>query len=270
MSNPVAECRAILLAEKAYNEERGIWASVNRIIDRLLDRELELHRAYNEVHAKLGGHPQATRVFFDRLLSVASHWNPREAATMRNARKQLAAVNCEIAEQAARLADALRRRETLHNAHDFCSGTHYHVCEVIADAGKNNYLFESWVSEDLRQLRGRFDLKYWPRVADFMEVLARDAAEADIEVLEPLTEAATSSPRASRADFFRALFVAVDDAKQSCPSFLPAGFRLSDESYALLGNCALDLCADEGVDGAYVKRLRQRSRERAASSETHA
>lgn len=261
MQQDIIACRDILLAEKALNEEHGIWRSVNAVIERMLERELELHQAYTEIQAKLGDYPQAPRVFLDRVLTVAALWSPGQAAAMRTDLKRLRAINVEIASCARQLADLLRERETLHNETDFSSDTHYHVCEVIDQAAKGNYLFTSWARDELLTLRGRYDLKYWPRIADFVDVLAIDAAAAEIEVLEPITEAATSSQRPSRADFFKALFAALEETAASCPRILPINFRLTDESYAALANCALGLGPDEMVEGAYVKRLRQRMRE---------
>lgn len=261
MQQDIVACRDILLAEKALNEEHGIWSSVNAVIERMLERELELHQTYAEIQAKLGDYPQAPRVFLDRVLTVAALWSPEQAAAMRTDLKRLRVVNAEIATRARQLADLLREREALHNETGFSSDTHYHVCEVIDQAAESNHLFKSWVRDELRTLRGRYDLKYWPRIADFVDVLAVDAAAAKIEVCEPITEAATSSQRPSRADFFKALFAAVEETMEGLPRLLPTVFRLTDESYAALANCALGLGPDDMVEGAYVKRLRQRMRE---------
>lgn len=41
---------------------------------------------------------------------------------------------------------------------------------------------------------------------------------------------------------------------------LPRRFKLTDNALASFANCALDLGPDDLVDGAYVKRRRQRER----------
>jgi hypothetical protein len=73
--------------------------------------------------------------------------------------------------------------------------------------------------------------------------------------------AATSTARASRADFFKALFVAIEENSAHHHGQLPESFRLTDGSWASSANCALDLGPDELADSNYVKRLRQRLRD---------
>ena len=68
------------------------------------------------------------------------------------------------------------------------------------------------------------------------------------------------------ADTFRAFFVAIDEQSSRNFGFLPHSFELSDRCVASLLSCALGLGPDEAVDAPYVKRLRQRQRERAVQS----
>jgi hypothetical protein len=117
-----------------------------------------------------------------------------------------------------------------------------------------------YLRDSLRGLSAQFDLKYWPTPGEFMQALSDDADAAIPEATDPLTEAATRASRASKADFFKALFVALDENRVREHGFLPNNFKLTDETLASLGTCALDLGADEIVDGGYVKRLRQRER----------
>lgn len=178
----------------------------------------------------------------------------------RSTRSELADVNQQIATRAAELAELLERRSELHNCSGFSSNTHYHVCDVIEAASESNYLFNSWVKDRLAALSGQFDLKYWPSLRQFVDVIASDAHDASTEATDPLTAAGTEAARASRADFFKALFQAIDENSACNYGQLPAGFKLTDNTLASLRNCALDCGPDELVDGAYVKRLRQRER----------
>lgn len=138
--------------------------------------------------------------------------------------------------------------------------THYHVCGVIEAASRTNHLFRSYVQKRLAALRSQFDLKYWPSLTDFLEVIATDAGSAVMEATDPLTAASTSAVRPSKADFFKALFAAIEAHSMKNYGQLPAGFRLTDRSLASLANCALNLDPDDLIDDAYVKRLRQRER----------
>ena len=142
----------------------------------------------------------------------------------------------------------------------FSSDTHYHVCGVIETASQQNYLFQSYVQEKLGVLRGQFDLKYWPTLGEFLQEIASDAEKAVMEATDPLTAAATAAARPSKADFFKALFAAIEENSAKNYGQLPKGLKLTDRTLASLANCALDLGPDDLVDDAYMKRLRQRER----------
>ncbi len=253
-------CEAILIEAKRYNIEHDMLPSENAVADRLLGHSLELKDAYGELYEKLNPHPPALKVFLDLLLSVSAFWNPEEIAQSRLERKELEGVNRQIAKTAEELAQLLERRTELNNTSGFSCGTHYHVCDVIEAASEHNHRFNSWVKERLDALRGQFDLKYWPSLEQFVRVLAADAESAGMEPSDPLTAAATAATRPSRADFFKALFAAIEESSASTYGQLPEGFKLTDGTLASLANCALDLEPDELVDATYVKRLRQRER----------
>ncbi|MGE4404931.1 hypothetical protein [Pseudomonas sp.] len=178
----------------------------------------------------------------------------------RAARSDLANVNQQIARKAAELAMLLEQRSDLHDTSGFSSDTHYHVCNVIEAASRHNYLFKSYVQEKLNALCSQFDLKYWPSLGEFLQELAADAEKAVTEATDPLTAAATSGTRPSKADFFKALFVSIEENSAKSYGQLPRGFKLTDRTLASLANCALDLGPDDLVDDAYMKRLRQRER----------
>jgi hypothetical protein len=254
-------CEEILSEAKRRNNEHEIFADEVLIADRLLARRLELGDAYKELYAKLDPHPHALNCFLDLLVSTAALWSPEKNAEARAERERLEAANVQIADKAAELAGLLEERARLHNNSAFSSSTHYSVAKVIEVAAEENCLFGLYVQKPLRGLRGQFSLKYWPTLAEFVWVLARDAENAKIEATDPLTAAATKATRSSLADFFKALFAAMEENSAEEFGALPRGFRLTDATLASLATCALDLGPDELVDSAYVKRLRQRERE---------
>ncbi len=259
-ATPQAICETLLKDGKSYNIEHHILPSENAVADRLLSRSLELKEAYTELHEKLHPRPPALKVFLDLLLSTAAFWSPEKIAEARSARSNLADVNRQIASKAAELAGLLERRSDLHNTSGFSSNTHYHVCDVIEAASEGNYLFESYVKDRLGALTGQFDLKYWPSLSQFLQVIASDAQHAGMEATDPLTAAATAAARPSRADFFKALLAAIDENSADNYGLLPKGFKPTDNTLATLANCVLDLGPDDLVDSAYVKRFRQRER----------
>ena len=93
-----------------------------------------------------------------------------------------------------------------------------------------------------------------------MNELATDAEKSVMEATDSLTAAATAAVRASKADFFKALFASIEKNSAKNYGQLPRGFQPTDRTLASLANCALDLGPDDLVDDAYMKRLRQRER----------
>lgn len=254
-------CELVLHEEKRYNIERLILPSEVNIVDRLLARGPELVEAYEELYSKLFAHPGALQVFLGLLLSTTANWNLEKIAEARSARNDLAEVNHHISGMAEELASLLRRRSDIQNTSGFSSDTHYHVCEVIEAAANSNHLFKSYVHERLEALYTQFDLKYWPSLSDILQEIATDAEAAGVEASDPLTAAATAASRPSQADFFKALFAAMEENSARHYGQLPLDFRVTDNTLASLANCALDLGPDDLVDGPYVKRLRQRERD---------
>ncbi|MEH6471981.1 MAG: hypothetical protein V7752_12100 [Halopseudomonas sp.] len=260
-SDPIAICEDILNSEKSYNIEHSILQSENRIIDRFLSRRVELTEAYAELVVKLHGRPQALKVMLGVLLSASAFWNPEKNRAARQARAELFEINREVAERAGELAVLLERRSELHNTSGFSSDTHNDICRVIDAAAAEQHLFKWHVQESLARLRGQYDRKYCPSLAACIGELAIDAREASIGATDQITDAATSSRKPSLTDFFKAWFASIEENSAQSSGFLPTDLRLSDNTMASLANCALDLGPDELIDGAYVKRLRQRLRE---------
>ncbi|EHU2953335.1 TPA: hypothetical protein PKT77_002096 [Acinetobacter baumannii] len=255
-------CENILLDKKASNIQAHILPSENIIIDRLLERKVELQHAYRELYLKLGKYHQALRSFLEIFVSITSMHNPEEIVKSRSAQKQLNEVNQQIAVKAHELANLLESRSELTNTSDFMTPTHYHIGNVIREASQSNPYFRSHLQAELKLLQGRFDFKYWPQLHELIRVIAEDARVALPTAIDSVTQAATSGERASLADYFRALFEAIECNRQKEYGFLPDDFKLTDSSIATLVNCALLLEPEEMIDGPYVKNFRSRERKR--------
>jgi hypothetical protein len=254
-------CEGVLNEIKSSNTAHSIWPSENLVIDAMLSRSLELKDAYEEVAMRVRQRPEWAKTFFDAILGVAILWNPDKICDARSSREELTEVNAQIAECAAMLAELFDQRSHLGNTSGFSTRTHYHVCDVLLAAGKSNSLFGSYVRDQLESVRTQFDLKYWPSLGDYLRVLAADAAGARAQAVDPLTAVATSAPRASFADFLKALYAAIEEVCGHGWNLLPPAFKLTDPTVASLVNGLLNLQEEEMVDAAYVKRFRQRSRQ---------
>ncbi len=257
----IQSCEDILRKQIEYNTEHNVLSSETAVAEYLLARTIELQDTYLELHDKLGSRPPALEVFLGLLLSVAAFWNPERLSEARSQRKRLEEINDSISSKACELAELLQHRTAIENASPFGGGTHYHSINVILEAATENHLFNSWVREDLKGLSARFDMKYWPPLADVVQEIARDASAAEITSHDPITCASTSSRRNSLADFLRALRAAIFENSASNSGQIPNDFRLTDGALASLTNCALDLQPNAIIDSQYVKRLRQRDRE---------
>jgi hypothetical protein len=253
-------CEDVLREEWRYNDEQKVWPSQNRVIERLLDRRAEMSGAYAEIHEKLHRHPHALREFFRAVTYTAVSWNPIKTVEARITRNRLAEINRQVVEAAEALAALLEERSVLENLSGFHAHSLYHINEVIERASAGNCIFDWHLKEPLQALRSQYDCKYWPSLAACVTTLAQDASEGDVETTNPVTEVATRSNRASKADFFKALYANIDEYAAAGLGFIPSGLRLTDETIASLANCLLDLPAEQVVDGSYVKRLRQRER----------
>lgn len=260
MTDTTQICEDILRADKAGNIEKAILPSENRIIDRLLDRRLELVEAYAEIHEKLHARPYGIATMLGIVTNVAAFWNPERVADAPDARNRLEEVNREIAALAMDLAGLLEERSAIGNTSGFASDTHYHIVDVIDAASSKNGFYRFHLRDELKPLSRRYDLKYWPSLAEVVRVIAQDADIAGTAATDSLTRAATTGSRGSRADFFKALFELIKENDTASHGHIPRGFKLSDGTLASFANCALDLGPDDVVDAAYVKRLRQRLR----------
>lgn len=254
------QCEDFLNSERAYNIEHSLLPSEVKIIDRLLARRLEMQEVYAELSSKLD--TPATQCFLGLILSTAAFWNPDASSEARAKKRRLQELNSRIAQSAMQLSELIEERSEISNSSGFTSNTHYSICDLIEEAARDNHMFGFYVQKQLHALQCRYDLKYWPTITDVLNALSQDAQDAQVFATDPLTEAATESIRASLADYFRALFAAIDENSRTYGGFLPVGLRIADSALATIANCALDLDSDAGVDGPYVKNLRQRLRDK--------
>lgn len=256
----ISFCESALQRQKAYCLEHEIFPSWPGLVDQFLARRSELSDAYDNIFESVRGCTLAADEFFDAILCAANVWGPDDISTMRQAKKRLEQINSRMSDVASELSELLCERDDIQNQHPFGANTHYHVIDLIIEAAKDNYLFQSWVQEDLKSRTSQFDMKYWPSIAQTIDVIAEDAAQAEIAVHGSVSAAALRSSRPSKADFCRALMARVGNCARANGGYLPDSFHLKDESWASLVNCVLNLDPDNIVDGAYMKRLRQRSR----------
>lgn len=256
----IEKCESLLIESRRYNIEHEILPSENEVIERLLKHKDSMRVVYTEIAKTLDD--RQIDVFLGIVLSCAAFWNPEKSAEYRHGRQELINTNQQIFEKASALARLLEKREQLHNESGFASNTHYSIADVIHDAAKGNGYYHSFLEVRLKRLKCQFDLKYWPSLEEVVSVIATDSEYAETYATDELTEAATDSIRTSKADFLRAFYTALRENCGCTYQMLPAEFELTDKSVAEIMNSALDLPLEEQVDSTYVKRARQRFREK--------
>lgn len=257
IKDPIQECKELLQEKKKDYIDKNIWPSDVRIIDRLLSRDAEMRSVYLELGklTKL----QKTMILRE-VLSVAASWNPQKAINYRAERERLTEINQKIGKTARQLSELIAMRDKLHNESGFTSDTHYSIVDVLDVAARNNNLYAFDAMDELIQLRGRFDLKYWPLIENVVQELSNNAINSTVTASDSYTHAATSSRKSSLADFFRVLLEAFEENTTTNHGYIPAGFRFTDRSLANIANCALDIELEKMIDSEYVKRCRQRLR----------
>ncbi|OMO19647.1 hypothetical protein BH581_05720 [Vibrio splendidus] len=254
----VKRCEEFLVNDRAYNVENDIWASVVEITDRLLARRAEMTVVYKELDENY--EQSHINVFLDIVMSTAAFWNPKAANEYRAQKKHLIETNAEIAKVAEKLAALLAKRKELNNSSNFHSNSHCSIVDVIDNASQFNGHYKGFLKQPLESLSGQYDLKYWPGLSEVVSEIGKDAKSSEVYSSDSWTEAATSSQRSSVADFFRALFAAIEENSERINGLLPLSFKLTDNSLSIVANCALNLDPEEVIDGQIVKGIRQRLR----------
>ena len=248
---------ALLRETRAYNVENKISSSENKVIDRLLERSLEMQFVYNELAGKLSEYQQ--RNLWDALLGAATFWNPEASKKLREQKKKVFKLNQDIAKYANNLATMIKSRRDLCETSGIIAYEDYHFLHWVNRAARSNHYYQGHVKTDLDSLRGRFDLKYWPDNHEVIAAIGEFAQEGEIYEGDSWTEELLSSPKHSMADYLRVILKAIEDRKVQGPptDLLPEGFRLSDNALATLINCTLDIAPENLLSSEGIKRSRQ-------------
>lgn len=258
-------CENVLREDYQYNVEHEIWPSINRWIEGMLGRTTELADTYVELHGALAEEPRALKSFFDVLASAVYSWSPEKIKEAREDREELTELNVRIAKASELLSELLARRTEVKEMYSFSCDTYYHIMDVVEDASEGNGLFRSHVKKKLASLTFQYDLKYWPSITKVVAQIGVNAANAVTVADDSPASAATEARRPGLSDFLKAFEAELDMNRVTNIGFIPDHFSLSDSSMASLVNCGLGLGIDDLIDASFVKRYRQRERDRSRS-----
>lgn len=252
-------CEAHLRDQIRYNLEHNILPSEISVAERMLANGEALQRFYEEIYPALNEDGITWKHALNCALYVGTFWTPEDIAERRAGRKELEQLNNEISQRASQLSELLDRRTKLYEESGFGAETHYAIYEVIDAASEHNGHYQNYLKEPLQRLR-RFDLKYWPSLADCIRVIGTDAWQAELEPDNRLTAAATRSSRPSKADSVRALLASIEDHRGEWPGGIPTSFEFSNGALADLVNVLFELLTKELVSDEYIKIERHRTK----------
>jgi hypothetical protein len=252
-------CETHLKEQIRYNLDHKILPSEISVAERMLANGDALERFYKEIYPALDHDGITWKHALQCALHVGAFWKPEDIAERRAGRKELEQLNEEISQWASQLSELLDKRTKLYELSGFGAETHYSILEVIDAAGEQNGHYQNYLKEPLQRLR-RFDLKYWPNLADCTRVIGTDAWRAEIAPDNSLTAAATHSSRPSKADSVRALLASIEEHRGDWLGGIPDSFQFSNGTLADLVNVVFDLPREELVSDEYIKIERHRSK----------
>lgn len=257
-SNARRICEAHLKDQIRYNLEHRILPSEISVAERMLANGDALKRFYEEIYPALNYDGITWKHVLHCALYMGTFWTPEDISARRAGRKELEQLNDEISQRAGQLSELLDRRTKLYEQSGFRAETHYAIYEVIDAASKHNGHYQNYLKGPLQHLR-RFDLKYWPSIADCIRAIGTDAWRAEIEPDNRLTAAATRSSRPSKADSVRALLASIEDHRGDRLGGIPTSFEFSNGALADLVNVLFELPPEELVGDEYIKTERHRA-----------
>lgn len=250
-------CEAHLKDQIRYDLEHKILPSEISVAKRMLASGAALQRFYGEIFPALNYDGITWKHALHCALYVGTFWTLEDIGERRAGRKKLEQLNEEISQTASQLSDLLDRRAKLYEQSGFGAETHYAIYDVIDAASEDNGHYQNYLKGPLHQLR-RFDLKYWPSLADCIRVIGTDALHAEVAPESRVTAAATRSSRPSKADSVRALLASFEDHRGEGPGDIPTTFEFSNGAMADLVNVLFELPTEELVSDEYIKTERHR------------
>ncbi|EAO1992890.1 hypothetical protein E0G79_24465 [Salmonella enterica] len=259
-TNEVAAQALQILKEKLHAWRDGpdsAWRSTWPVFERLIDRHDEMKPVYTELQEKNVTGCQLWN-FLEQSIFAGAFATADNHAVLRADYNELQSLNEDISYTALQLEAMLRRRsDILNRSGSFSVDRLLRLTDFLDEAGRENGLYRSYIQPRLDELNG-FDLKYWPDIADLLQVLGGESTE--VQILDDATGTILSARRASLTDFFTDFFNRLHNLSDDSWYGLRKGFRLSDSSIAILSNILCDRLPDEMIDEGYVKHVRQRFR----------
>lgn len=215
------------------------------VIDRLLERSLELKETWNKIAETLTD--EQLESLLSAIVDSAAYWSPKKIDDLRGAIRVLSSDGKKVAGLAAKLAKLLNemseRRARLglaRNAGDDpmkCLAAWANPAPAAPgkySISKMQHRFSAILAPELVAMCERFHGEPWPTTADLLLGLST-LAKVPHESLHPADVAATASRQASAQDFERALMAKIHNGVNPPPK----DFKMRGVDMANIFNVAL-------------------------------
>ncbi|MEG6138933.1 hypothetical protein [Enterobacter kobei] len=250
-----------LLKDNLTNWRDGpspVWRSTWPVFERFIGRHNEMQHVYRELGVT-GVTGLKLWNLLEQFIFSGTFCTEENHTELRADYHELTVLNDAISDASTRLAGMLERRaKILNESGHFRCERMVGLPDLIDEAGRGNGHYQLHLRRELALL-SRYDLKYWPGIADILHVMGLELV--DIAFTDECTEAIVNARRPSLTDYFRVLFDHISALKTGDWYDLPKNFRMSDNALATVCNVALNLPSEDVTDAAYVKRTHHRLKE---------
>ena len=264
MNTPTEFCNAFIKRELKDYKESKIWMSYWPIMERMIDRSLELQTVYKEIVTNYGYTDKYSGAKVWLILEhiwLSSDFAKKEVEKARADLKELNQLREEIVILASRLSAALSKQKEIFECSGFTKSDYQNVLDMVDEGGEHNYLYRSYVSKNIQSLGYEYDLKYWPTREDVVQSIAdfegRQPAPTHLEYPNAVLKGRSTDIK----DFVIAFDAAFDKQND-----LPTGFRFSNNAMAEIINVILDLPCEKLTSGEAVRVVRNRYQKKISSS----
>ncbi|MFM5588276.1 hypothetical protein ACET65_15135 [Aeromonas rivipollensis] len=260
-TNPTLFCKSFIERELSDFKENKIWMTRWELMERMLSRAEEMSIVFQELVDAFGYSdtyeyrtPKGVYLWLTlEHIWMSGDFCKEEIVQARDYRKKLIAIQEKIIDHSAQLASLIREQDDIYHHSGFIRGQHQSALDMMVEAGSNNYLFTSYIADQLESLSGRYDLKYWPSRAELIDSLCIfERNQHDPEHIE-LPKKVLDGRASDIKDFVISFDNAFDDEND-----LPNNFRFSNNAMADIINVVLNLSPEYLITGDAIRIVRNR------------
>ncbi|MCW9689099.1 hypothetical protein [Proteus terrae] len=262
-NHPNNFCIAFIKRELDDFKSSNIWMSYWSTMERMIERSSELNNVFEEIIEKYGYSDKQRCSYVWLILEhiwMSTSFAKTKVEKARNEFKMLNQLREEIQVLAFNLSAALAKQNELFEHSGFIKQDYQTALDMIEDAGENNYLYQSHISEKILSLQEQFDLKYWPSRSDIIQSIV----EFEGRQPEPMHSEYPETVLKGRISDIKDFVISFDSAFDE-KNGLPTGFRFSNNSMADIINVILDLPLEKLTTGEAIRIVRNRKLKQHAS-----